>query len=297
MKLLFINQYYWPDTAATAQVLADLCERLARAGHDVHVFCSRGQYQPGSGRSGNLPRSETHNGVQIHRIAATGFAKRGRFGRLLDYLSFHALIGLKTLTAGWRYDTIVTLTTPPLVGIYATPIALLSRTRHVCWVMDLHPDLEFDLGLFSRFNPAARLALWLNNVHLRRADACVVLGPHMKRRLLDKRVPAGRLHEIAMWGLDLPPDSPPSPLRDQLGLAGKIVVMYSGNAGVIHTFDDICAAMRELDSDGRIAFVFVGGGRRMDQIKAFAQEHALRNTHFVNYVPRDELAGTLRLGD
>ena len=46
-RLLFVNQYYWPDHASTAQHLADLAEHLAARGHEVHVLCSRGGYKPG----------------------------------------------------------------------------------------------------------------------------------------------------------------------------------------------------------------------------------------------------------
>ena len=40
MKILFVNQFYWPDVAATAQLMVDLCEDLARQGHDITVLCS-----------------------------------------------------------------------------------------------------------------------------------------------------------------------------------------------------------------------------------------------------------------
>ncbi|MBL4702459.1 MAG: hypothetical protein JKX85_14510 [Phycisphaeraceae bacterium] len=87
MKLLFINQYYWPDMAATSQMMTDLCPRLVRSGHEVHILCSRGQYAPpGSpGISGNslgkpavttTPKYELKDGVHIHRVRATGFGKK-----------------------------------------------------------------------------------------------------------------------------------------------------------------------------------------------------------------------------
>jgi colanic acid biosynthesis glycosyl transferase WcaI len=37
-RLLFVNQHYWPDVAATAQHLTDLAEHLAKDGFDVHVL-------------------------------------------------------------------------------------------------------------------------------------------------------------------------------------------------------------------------------------------------------------------
>ena len=39
-RFLFINQYYFPDEAATSQLLADLGEDLTAAGHEVSVVLS-----------------------------------------------------------------------------------------------------------------------------------------------------------------------------------------------------------------------------------------------------------------
>ena len=48
MRVLLLNQFYPPDTAATGQLLADVAAGLAAGGHEVHVVCSRGSY--GGGR-------------------------------------------------------------------------------------------------------------------------------------------------------------------------------------------------------------------------------------------------------
>ena len=65
MRLLFINQYYAPDYAATAQQLSDICEALAARGHEVHVLTSRAIYD---GRKLDVPEEEILNGVRVHRV-------------------------------------------------------------------------------------------------------------------------------------------------------------------------------------------------------------------------------------
>ena len=301
MKILFINQYYWPDFAATSQIMGDLAEHLAKHSHEVHVLCSGGQYDSGTGSSKPLPKNEEHHSVHSHRLKATGFGKKRMIGRIADYLSFHAAIGLGTLLRGWKYDVIITLTTPPLVGLYGTPITLFSRTKHVTWVMDLHPDCEFELGLFSRKALGPRLLDYLNGLHFRKADANVVLGKYMGRRLEAKRVAAKKIHVIPVWGHEqdgkpLTPDAP-NPLREELGLQNKVVFMYSGNAGILHTFESMCEAALKLRNDSRIAFLFVGGGRRMAEIAAFKLKHSLDNIVMKDYFPREKLRYSLALGD
>ncbi len=299
MKLLFVNQYYWPDSAATAQVLCDLCEHLAAHGHEVHVLCSRGSYDVGSSQTQRTPHYELRRGVHIHRVAATGFAKRNVLGRVTDYATFALSLALRFWCTAWRYEAVVTLTTPPLVGLLATPVRKLSRVRHVCWVMDLHPDCEFALGVMNPRKLSSRILLWLNDLHLRGATACVALGEHMRARLLSKRVQPRRVVAIPVWGHDAPAASAQQieALRSDLGARQKLLVMYSGNAGLIHTFEEVCAAMRELAHDPRFAFVFIGGGRRLREVQAFAQQHRLANVAFRGYFPREQLGVTLAAAD
>lgn len=301
MKVLFVNQFYWPDMAATAQQMTDLAELLASQGHDVHVLCSRGTYDDGTGKS--TPRREVRKNVHIHRLSAVpGGGKQSMLRRVIDYAGFHVLCMAWLSLFGWGFAIIVTLTTPPLIGIYVTPIRLLSlgRVRHVCWAMDLHPDAEFELGIWSRRNPLWRLMGWLNAFHFRMADATVALGDAMKRRLVGHGVPAAGIEAISVWSgaeevQPMPADT--SPTRHDPRLAGKCVVMYSGNAGLVHTFDSVCRAMLELRDDSRLAFLFVGFGKRLKEIEAFAAEHKLMNFVKLPLQPREQLSESLAGGD
>ncbi len=72
MRILIINQPYWPDVVATAQHLADWTEHLIALGHQVTVIASRSVY----GKQGAiLPKRETHKGVTIYRVGANFFQK------------------------------------------------------------------------------------------------------------------------------------------------------------------------------------------------------------------------------
>src|SRR6185437_13114683 len=77
-KILFINQYYWPDHASTAQHLTDLAESLAARGYECHVLCCKGGYQGGRAA---LPTDEVHNGVHIHRVGSTALGRRSTLRR------------------------------------------------------------------------------------------------------------------------------------------------------------------------------------------------------------------------
>jgi hypothetical protein len=39
MRILLLNQFFYPDAAATSQILTDLARGLAAEGHTVRVIC------------------------------------------------------------------------------------------------------------------------------------------------------------------------------------------------------------------------------------------------------------------
>jgi glycosyltransferase involved in cell wall biosynthesis len=295
-RLLFINQYYWPDHASTAQHLADLAESLAARGHDVHVVCSRGAYREGTPR---LLHNETHEGVKIHRVDATSLGRKNTLTRMMDYLSFY-------IRAFWlglflpRFDVVVTLTTPPIIGLIGTLLRRFKGSRHIYWSMDLHPDASLALGKMSAKHPVVRFFSWLSNFVYRQADKVVVLGSYMSDLIAAKKVRTDRLAMIPVWNrrdeiYPVPRDG--HPLREDLGLQGKFVAMYSGNLGLAHSFDEFLEAARRLRDRSEIVFLFVGDGPRLKEVKAAQESEALTNIRFLKYFPREMLHASLSLAD
>jgi colanic acid biosynthesis glycosyl transferase WcaI len=295
-RLLFVNQYYWPDHASTAQHLTDLAESLAAEGHECHVVCAQAGYKPGAPRP---PATEVHNGVHIHRVPATSLGRRSTLTRMADYLSFYARAVFKAVTLP-RFDVVVTLTTPPIIGLVGTILRRLEGARHVYWSMDLHPDASLALGRMSRRNPVVAWLAWLSDAVYRQADKVVVLGPYMADRILAKRVRAERVTAIPVWSrgdeiFPLPHDG--HPLREQFGLAAKFVVMYSGNLGLAHSSAEFLEAARRLRERDDVVFLFVGDGPRMAEVRAAQAAEDLGNVRFLDYFPREQLHASLSLAD
>ncbi len=62
MKILLINQFFYPDQVATSQMMTDLAIDLAARGHTLTVLTSRSTYLSGESR---LPRSQEYRGIKI----------------------------------------------------------------------------------------------------------------------------------------------------------------------------------------------------------------------------------------
>jgi glycosyltransferase involved in cell wall biosynthesis len=296
-RILFVNQYYWPDNASTAQHLTDLAESLAQSGHECHVLCSRGGYLAKKGP--RPPAHEVRNGVYIHRVGATSFGRKKDLGRLADYLSFYAAAALRSLGLG-RFDAVVTLTTPPIIALIGTLLRWLKGSRHVYWSMDLHPDISLAMGRMSARNPVVAALAKLSDAVYRRADSVVVLGPYMADRIAAKGVRRERMATIPVWSrkdeiYPLPRDG--HPLRESLGLKDKFVAMYSGNLGLVHAFDEFLEAARRLRDRKDVVFLYVGAGPRLAEVRAAKESEGLDNIRLLDYFPRSDLHASLSLAD
>jgi hypothetical protein len=99
MKIVLVNRYFYPDHAATSQLLADLAFHLASQGREVHVISSRQRYdEPGA----RLAPQEDVRGVAIHRVWTSIFGRGNLLGRALDYLTFHISTSLALLPGKTR---------------------------------------------------------------------------------------------------------------------------------------------------------------------------------------------------
>ena len=296
MKLLLVNQHYYPDVASTGQHLTDLAEHLAGEGYAVEVLTGRGKYVAGKM---DAPAREVRNGVTIRRLRTTAFGRSSHIGRVVDYLSFYVKV-LVALLFGPRRDGVLFLTTPPLLAFLGA-IARVVRGQHYgVWSMDLHPDAEVASGMLGSGSVTARLLEWMNATGYRYADFVVDLGPYMKQRIVAKGVDAARTHTVHVWSAKdeiVPTPREANPLIDELGLRDKFVVMYSGNAGIVHEFGPICEAMRLLKEDPRIYFLFVGDGPRRAEIEGFAKENDIRNFQYRGYFGREQLKYSLSVAD
>ena len=140
MKILFINQFFWPDSSATSQQLTDLAAGLAAQGHQVSVLCGEGGYAAAGSSAAPV-------GVTILRVKALPFSK-GKLGRIFSYLSFYSTALVRGLFSP-RQDVVVSLTTPPLISLLGSAIKLIRGSRHFIWEQEIYPDVAVALHVIA----------------------------------------------------------------------------------------------------------------------------------------------------
>lgn len=297
MRLLILNQFFYPDHSATSQLMTQLAESLVERGVDVTALAGRGRYNGGE----KLAPREEYQGVRIERAWATGFGKRTVAGRLSDYLSFYLGASWKLLRLP-RHDLVMALTTPPLIGIAALLIGRLRRMRVIMLVQDVYPDIAIALGTLRAGSLISRLLDWMSNQALKRSDRIVVLSQSMRQRIIAKigEDRAERVDVIHNWadGSDIRPlDEETNPLSAEYELGKSFVVLFSGNLGLVNEFSTVLEAARLLRDRTDIVFLFVGEGAREDEIRRFKEKHRLNSIRLMSYKPRALLRYSLAAGD
>ncbi|MBI1289791.1 glycosyltransferase [bacterium] len=298
LRILFVNQYYSPDFAATAQQMSDLCERLVARGHEVHVLTSTAIYD---GRDLKLPSYEQLNGVHVHRVGLEVSSRQRLRHRLLGYLSFFSKAFLQG-TFLPRPDVTVVLTTPPLIGLLGSWLKLVRRTRFVYWVMDVYPDIALEAGVLSRIGITRAVWSVVGRFTYRNADRIVVLGSDMQQVIRRKlpRKDSNKVTVIRSWpGNDDVHPIPPkeNTFRQQhLGDEAIFALMYSGNMGTCHAFQAVIPGIKSFAGRKDVHFSFVGGGKQLPKLSENLGEQK-ENVLFLPYQERESLSQSLSAPD
>ncbi len=295
MHIAFFNRSYYPDQAATGQLLTDLCEDLVRDhGCRVSVVAGLPLLPAGATR---VPAREVHHGVQIIRARGTRFDKRHFAGRATNYMTYF----LSACWAGLRLDrpdVVVALTDPPIVGLAAWLAGLRSRAPLVMAFKDLFPEVTALLPDFHS-ETINRALQQVNRFLVRRAAVNVALGETMRRRLIDdKGAPGEKTVIIADWAdtAAITPGDKDNPFARAHGLTEAFVVMHSGNLGLSQSLETVIEAAALLRDVPDLRVVFQGEGVSKPALEARARALGLTNVLFLPFAPKAALSRVVRHG-
>ncbi len=295
--ILFINRSYWPDAEATGQLLTELCEQVATDGrYEVSVICGQPNFNL-EGHEFQSSGATTHNGVKLIRVRHTRYDKSMFSGRVINFITF-------LIAATWRAmlckrpDVIVVETDPPLLCLSGWLVSGLRRTKLVCYLQDIYPDIAIELGRL-RYNWLTRLLRWSFLFVYRRSSRIVVVGRDMRKWLINHLVKPEKIRVIENWvdTKKVVPLKTDNPFRKRFDLENKFVAMYSGNLGFTQRFDLVLDAAEALRHNPKIVFAFVGNGVKRSWLSEEVIKRGLPNVRIIDYQPKSELSVSLSAAD
>ncbi len=302
-KILIINQHFYPEVAATGQLLLDLCEDLVRTGYRVKVIT--GNPNSDLNKKNKILKRENYKGIEILRLKNTTFNKYKMTGRVLNYLTFHFLVFFQILFCK-KPDLVIVLSTPPFISFYGLLLKALKRVKTIYIVQDLFPDLVIELGKIKN-KYFIKVLKNLSRLIIRKMDKVVVVGDFMKRKIkkeILQGMDSDHIITIHNWADGekikvMRVEKDKNLLKEEWGLEGKFIVLYSGNIGDLHEFDTIILTAKDLEMQGwkNVCFVFIGEGIKKQYIERKAKEKELNNILFFPFQPREVLKYSLGLAD
>ena len=303
LKILIHGLNFSPELTGIGKYTGEMALWLARRGHDVHVITTPPYYPAWRIDPPYRNRRTTEHplpNLTIHRCPFYVPARPSGLKRMLHLGSFALSSLLPTLgEANWQPDVVFTVEPT----FFAAPVALLlaTLTHAPAWlhVQDFEINAAFDLNLLPSGGPVHAFALSLERHFTRLFDRVSSISPRMVERAVAKDISPDRAVLFPNW-VDLtaiqpaPPDAS-NPFRRQLGLSGKIVLLYSGNMGNKQGIEALPALAQALAPDPRVHFIFCGDGAFRPALASLAT--GLPNVTLLPLQPPERLNDLLNAAD
>ena len=291
MHILLLNEYFPPDTSATAKCAAQVADALTEK-HRVTVLAGRPSYDPSEHHPPYLLRREVRGNLVVERVGSTAFPRFQMRRRVSNYLTYLALAIPRALTI--RSDVVLAMTDPPIEGIAGALVASLSGRPFVYNIRDMYPDMAVGGSIVPAGSFTARWEA-LHRWALRSAARVIVLGEDMRDRIVAKGVDAGRV-VISRDGITIPENLPPAdnPVAREIRGDFRFTLVHAGNLGFYGAWQTLISAVRMLESEG-VGLVFVGEGAMKPQVEAMAA--GCRAVRFLPFRPASEVPLVLSSGD
>lgn len=285
MKLLFISQYFPPETGAGATRASSLQQYLTEQGWEVDILCEKPNYPsgiiPGEYKKPFFHISKNKSG-KIIRTWVIPTRRENFIQQIVMFGSFFLGSLLYGIMHPKKYDAVYA-TSPPIFG--ALSGLLLSRLYRVPFffeVRDLWPDAAIETGHIKKSNFIYKVSKWLERLLYRKADRII---PVTKRSedLIKKTYPQAETFVIYN-GVDtehFKPVADPRYLIDEPLDSDLFRIGYVGTIGVIHDLATIIKAAKLLEQEKDIEIVIVGDGSKSIQLKALLEEHNPSNVKWV----------------
>ena len=309
-KLLIYAHYYAPDVASTGQILQDMAEGLANT-FDITVICTVPSY------SGTVqPQYKTKkfyieelNGVKIVRVRVPEFSKANKISRVKNILSYFFGAVSATFRVG-KQDYVFSISQPPILGgLLGVWGKWVKQAKYIYNIQDFNPEQVLAVN-YSSNKLITKAMMILDKFSCKRSDLVITVGRDlvetMHNRFRGKKLPKTVMINNWIDEKSVYPVAQDHPevksFREQYGLDGKYVIMYSGNIGMYYDLENLMQVIARFKdaktADGReVVFAFVGAGSVLDKLVSYKEENGLNHVAFIPYQDKDKLIYSLNAAD
>ena len=293
--ILFLCQFFYPEYISSAQLPYETLLALKEAGYRVGALCG---YPHEYTSDGTVPLKETVNGIPIRRLKYLQLDRSGFLGRLVNYFSFTLMVFLNLWRAA-EYKAVVVYSNPPILPWIASWAKCLFGTKLVFVAYDLYPEVATVTSTLRPGSIICRLMEHINRCVFRRADRVVALSSEMKAYIEANRpIEADKVLVIPNWYEDRQDrKKPEGENRFAEKLGDRFVVSYFGNMGTMQDMETILGAIRLLEQEDKVFFLFAGHGNKMEKLKEVVRQEGLSNVEIFDFLRGQDFRDALDISD
>jgi colanic acid biosynthesis glycosyl transferase WcaI len=302
MRILFITQYFPPETEIGGIRILEISRRLIARGHQVAVLTGLPNYPSGNldpayrRKAWKLTWKENLEGIEVTRVAMYPSHSKDTLPRLANYFSFLLASAVRSMFL--RRPDVIVCTSPPLtIGLSAWLAARRFRLPFILEARDLWPEAAIALGYLQN-RRVQRAAFALERFLYRHADHLVVVSEGMKKDLMERGISPLKCSVIPNGvDTDLFVPSARSEYLENLKASGCRVGVYLGTLSVYHGVDHALTLLDNLKQYPNIRVVFAAGGSALSELRDAVTQRGLDNALFLNAPSRREMPGLIASSD
>jgi glycosyltransferase involved in cell wall biosynthesis len=281
-KTVILCEYIHQAENSTGYFWSKIIERLANSRENLSVLAP----------TSFLESSEIHTvpGVEYHYFERSKFNKNGLFTRLLGQVEQTLKFIVFLIKYVKRGDLLLTGTNPVLLLFFLPITCRIIGFRWTLLVHDVYPDNLVPSNILNSKSMTFKVLCWYFNWIYKSADLVFVIGRDMQELIQKKIGRVDGIHYIPNWVDEN--DIKPSKRNDSkiiksLGWDKKIVFQFFGNFGRVQGIDNLLAGIKLVKSP-LAAFIFIGGGVKVDSVKEFAASHANHRVVYFGELPQSK---------
>jgi glycosyltransferase involved in cell wall biosynthesis len=280
MKILFVSQYFYPETFKGNDLVFDFVKR----GHEVTVLTAKPNYPSGNffeGYSFFNKREEIIQGAKVIRTPIYPRKNGKGIHLILNYLSF---VFFSYFTCMFRvkgkFDVVfVQQLSPVTMALPGLWLKKRYKASLYLWVLDLWPESilaasNFKNGKIVQF--IHRLVKYIYN----NSDVILISSKYFKESIIEKLIDKNKeIIYFPNWAEDVFIQA----LQKNISIPDLpygFNIMFAGNVGESQDFETILKTA-ELTKNESVNWIIVGDGRKMDWVKSEIKNKKLSNIHLL----------------
>ncbi len=283
MRILIVSQYFWPEQFR----VNELSKFLQSKNLEIEILTGLPNYPDGRlflDYKKNPNKFNKFHGSKIYRLPIMLRKDSSKINLFLNYISFifSGIFIAPFLLRKKKYDVIFTFATSPItVAIVSIFLAKIKNCKSVLWVLDLWPDILFELKIIKNAYLMTLLDDIIKKIY-EKTDIILVQSNTFKK-IIDQKLNDNKSIYFPSW-----PENLINYNKNKIKIKkkkDKINIVFTGNVGEAQNFDNVFKVIRYFRKNKKLNWIIVGSGRKLNKFKKNSIKYKINNIEFYGNQP------------